>query len=178
METKQPTGLLTSGPVVNADLSEKFGTHFDWLGIGGWRAVDSLAARDAIPVTDRLESSYSSGRRRRWMRVYVWQDSVAEEYELAISDADWNAAPTDAAKIALLADNSRWRAIVGPGTPTPPSGTGVSLATYSYNPRLRRLVLFAPDTTLRSLSVPAGQGRPAVGATFFQAPFFQQPFFG
>lgn len=105
-ENINPTGLLSSSPIVSGDKDSAFGTHFDWMQIGGWRPVDTEATRDAIPVTTRRESSHSSGRRRRFMRVYCWVSG--KEYQLRISDDEWNAATTDSAKVALLADNSKW----------------------------------------------------------------------
>ena len=70
MENITPGGMLTSAPVTTGDKDSAFGTHYDWMGVGGWRAVETVADRNALGVSERLETSFSSGRRRRWMRVY------------------------------------------------------------------------------------------------------------
>jgi hypothetical protein len=169
MEKIQPTGLLTSGPIVTGSQADTFGTHFDYLGIGGWRAVDSLATLYAIPVTERLESSNSSGQRRRWMRVFVWQDDEQAEYQLVITDAQWAAAGSDAAKIALLAANKNWQLIpAGLGGGKEPGaklydldGAGAHYILNSVAPLDKSLyyVLFItePET-----------GEPGMGARFSQ----------
>jgi hypothetical protein len=101
-----PTGNFQTDPITVGSAIDKFGTHFDYLGIGGWRAHDTVGERDAIPVTDQLESSNSSGRRRRWMVVYC--GDVKKSYQLQVPDADWDAAASDADRIALLANNAYW----------------------------------------------------------------------
>lgn len=106
MENITPGGLLTSAPVTTGDKDSAFGTHHDWMGVGGWRAVATLADRNALGVTERLETSFSSGRRRRWMRVLC--GDTLKEFALLISDSAWAGAATDAAKIALLANNNNW----------------------------------------------------------------------
>lgn len=104
MATTYPAGQLLSAPVTNGTALAKFGTHIDYLGTGGYRTLQSLSLRDAIPVKNSIEyDGLGSGQRRVGMLVYVLETNstyiLLPANYLGMSDTD---------KLSSLADNSNW----------------------------------------------------------------------
>jgi hypothetical protein len=103
-----PLGTVLASPVVGGSASDTYGTHYSYLGIGGWQEFDTIADRNAIPV-DALgnldASGLSSGRRRLGMLVFVNQiDSI---FQLFVPYNNWTGM-TNSQKVAALANNANW----------------------------------------------------------------------
>jgi len=102
-------GTVLASPVVTGNYdSDTYGTHFSFLGVGGWQELELTSERDAIPV-DTLgnldPTGLSSGRRRLGMLVYVAE--VDTIYQLYIPYNAYTGL-TSAAKVAALANNANW----------------------------------------------------------------------
>lgn len=101
------TGTPIPAPLIAASGSS-FGTHYDILGIGGYKIVRSLTERNSIPVdsaSGKMNSDgRSSGRRSIGMKVYV----IEEDTTYRLSDDDFFTYGTDADKYASLSSNGNW----------------------------------------------------------------------
>lgn len=102
-------GTVLASPVVTGNYNtDTYGTHYSFLGVGGWQEFQLLTERDAIPV-DGLgnldPSGLSSGRRRLGMLVYVAQTDTI--YQLYVPYAVWTGM-TSSAKVAALNNNTNW----------------------------------------------------------------------
>lgn len=102
-------GTVLASPVVTGNYNtDTYGTHYSFLGVGGWQELQHLSERDAIPV-DALgnldPTGLSSGRRRLGMLVYV--NEVDTIFQLFVPYVAWTAM-TNTAKVAALANNSNW----------------------------------------------------------------------
>jgi len=101
-------GTLLAAPVTTGNTDAKFGTHYSFLGIGGYQEFQTLAERDGIPVDEiyaRLnDDGRSSGRRRFNMLVFIWESR--QFYQLFIPD--WNILVTDEEKYNALMNNQYW----------------------------------------------------------------------
>lgn len=72
-------GTIVGAPLVTGDTNNEFGTHYTKLGIGGWRAVETLADRDAISIE----------RREVGMEVKVLEDEKTYELKQPLTNEDW-----------------------------------------------------------------------------------------
>lgn len=102
-------GTVLASPVVTGNYNtDTYGTHYSFLGVGGWQELQLLSDRDAIPV-DGLgnldPTSLSSGRRRLGMLVYVAQTDTI--YQLFVPYPVWTGL-TNTAKVSALSNNSNW----------------------------------------------------------------------
>lgn len=102
-------GTVLASPVVTGNYStDTYGTHYSFLGVGGWQELGTLSERNAIP-TDALgnvdPSGLSSGRRRLGMLVYVGETDTI--YQLFVPYGTFTGM-TASAKVAALADNNNW----------------------------------------------------------------------
>ena len=88
-----PNSIPLGGPVAPTDDTDVYPSHFTKYGKGGWRAVLSIAERDAI----------TAERREEGMVVYVRQP-VGVEYELVggITNAHWQVKNTGGGPGTLL----------------------------------------------------------------------------
>ena len=85
----QEGGLTVGGPIVPASEDATYGTHFSYLGVGGYVEVPTDDYRNGIPVGSNINADgYSSGRRRFGMMVYVIEDNKL--YRLSPTKADGN----------------------------------------------------------------------------------------
>ena len=85
----QEGGLTVGGPIVPASEDSTYGTHFSYLGVGGYIEVPTSDYRNGIPVGSNINADgYSSGRRRFGMMVYVIEDNAL--YRLSPTKADGN----------------------------------------------------------------------------------------
>jgi hypothetical protein len=99
-----PLGQLVSAPLTNGFAGAEFGTHISYLGMGGYRELETLALRDAIPTKAILEyDNLGSGQRRHLMQVGVQETDAI--YVLSIPGYS---ALSDADKLAALQDNANW----------------------------------------------------------------------
>ncbi|WP_052732686.1 hypothetical protein [Hymenobacter terrenus] len=99
-----PVGQLVSGPLTNGNPAAKFGTHIDYLGVGGYRTLATLAERDAIPAKASIEfDGQGSGQRRHLMLV-----GVQETNQIYILSIPAYQAMSDVERQAALQDNSNW----------------------------------------------------------------------
>lgn len=105
----QLLGTVLASPIVqgNSDI-DAFGTHYAFLGVGGYHEYATLAERDAIlidPLNRLGDDGLSSGRRRLGMLTWVAETNVV--YQLKITYAAWTGL-TDTQKVSALADNNNW----------------------------------------------------------------------
>src|SRR5258708_21628459 len=102
-------GTVLASPVVTGNYNtDTYGTHYSFLGVGGWQELQLLSERDAIPVASlgNLDpTGLSSGRRRLGMLVYVAQTDTI--YQLFVPYPVWTGL-TNSAKVAALNNNSNW----------------------------------------------------------------------
>lgn len=103
-------GTVLASPVVTGNYNtDTYGTHFSFLGVGGWQELQATSDRDAIPV-DSLgaldPTGLSSGRRRLGMLVYVVQTDTI--YQLYVPYNVFSGL-TSTAKVSALANNSNWQ---------------------------------------------------------------------
>jgi len=102
-------GTVVASPIVQgASTIDSYGTHYAFLGVGGYQEYLTLAERDAIlidPLNRLGDDGLSSGRRRLGMLVYVSETNIV--YQLNIAYNSWTGM-TSAAKVAALANNSNW----------------------------------------------------------------------
>jgi len=103
-----PLGTVLAAPIVGGSSGDTYGTHYSYLGVGGWQEFQTVAQRDAIPV-DTLgaldASGLGSGRRRLGMLVYVAQTDTI--YQLYLPYATWTGLTT-VGKVSALANNANW----------------------------------------------------------------------
>ena len=104
----QEGGLTVGGPIVPASEDSTYGTHFSYLGVGGYIEVPTSDYRNGIPVGSNINADgYSSGRRRFGMMVYVIEDNALYRLSPTKSDgnkvtlSDWDSA-SEAQKIVWL----------------------------------------------------------------------------
>lgn len=105
----QLLGTVLASPVVqgNSDI-DTYGTHYSFLGVGGYSEYATLAERDAIFVNPSNVlglDGLSSGRRRLGMLVYVAETDLL--YQLVVPYGTWTGL-TSTAKVAALANNANW----------------------------------------------------------------------
>ncbi|RZK39425.1 MAG: hypothetical protein EOO61_07195, partial [Hymenobacter sp.] len=154
-----PVGTLIGGPLTNGSEQAKFGTHIDYIGVGGYRTVTTLALRDSIPVKAGLEfDGASTGMRRPGMLVHVLEDGKTYRLDipgyLHLSDVD---------KFKALVSNNYWLEVeFGIGT------TGDAIQTFAYDPASYELNLVTNNGSfsvdLSSLDVtPTGTSITTVG---------------
>lgn len=101
-------GLQVGGPIVTPSSGSTFGTHFSYLGVGGYVEVPTIDYRNGIPVGSNMNADgYSSGRRRFGMMVYVIEENKLYRLTPKKSDGtkvtltEWDSA-SDAQKIVWL----------------------------------------------------------------------------
>ena len=81
----QEGGLTVGGPIVPASEDSTYGTHFSYLGVGGYIEVPTSDYRNGIPVGSNINADgYSSGRRRFGMMVYVIEDNTLTIEAIAV----------------------------------------------------------------------------------------------
>jgi hypothetical protein len=101
-------GTHVAAPLTTGDSAAKFGTHYSFLGIGGYMEVMTVAERDAIDVDEvygRMnDDGRSSGRRRIDMLVHVHGDKT---YQLDVTG--FETMTTDEQKYLGLRDNLSWK---------------------------------------------------------------------
>ena len=105
----QLLGTVLASPIVqgNSDI-DSYGTHYAFLGVGGYQEYATLAERDAIlidPLNRLGDDGLSSGRRRLGMLTYVSETNIL--YQLYVPYSVWSGM-TDASKVTSLADNNNW----------------------------------------------------------------------
>jgi hypothetical protein len=103
-------GTVVASPIVQGASSiDAYGTHYAFLGVGGYQEYLTIAERDAIQIDplNRLgDDGLSSGRRRLGMLVYVPETDIV--YKLTIPYATWTGLTT-ANKVAALGNNANWQ---------------------------------------------------------------------
>lgn len=104
-----PRGDVRSAPIVTGSEIDTYGTHYDYLGIGGFSAVRTIAELNAIPVNPatmglNFGDDLSSGRRRVNMRRYV----LSEDKTFVLHIPGY-AALTTSQKYTALALNDNWK---------------------------------------------------------------------
>jgi hypothetical protein len=68
----QQGGLRVLSGIVPASSASTYGTHYSYLGVGGYVEVPNIDYRDSIPPDSNMnDEGYSTGRRRYGMMVYV-----------------------------------------------------------------------------------------------------------
>ncbi len=102
------TGTLLASPVVRGSSSDKYGTHYSVLGVGGYMEVETLTDRNSIPVDINKGLDFdglSSGQRRLGMLVKVLEEDKI--YELFVEYSVW-VSLTDQQKVDALNNNLNW----------------------------------------------------------------------
>lgn len=102
------TGTLLASPVVRGSSSDKYGTHYSVLGVGGYMEVETLTDRNSIPVDINKGLDFdglSSGQRRLGMLVKVLKEDKI--YELFVEYSVW-VSLTDQQKVDALNNNLNW----------------------------------------------------------------------
>lgn len=100
-----PVGQVLAAPVVNGSANDLFGTHIDYLGVGGYRVVAALADRDAIPTKSNLEyDGLGSGMRRHLMLVAVQETGLI----YILYKHNFQILVDDATRLVALKDNNNW----------------------------------------------------------------------
>ena len=101
-------GLQVGGPITPPSSGATYGTHFSYLGVGGYVEVPTLDYRNGIPVGSNMNADgFSSGRRRFGMMVYVIEENKLYRLTPTKSDgtkvtlSQWESA-SDAQKIVWL----------------------------------------------------------------------------
>lgn len=80
-------GLPLGSAITTSDIDAAYGTHFSYLGVGGYVEVPNLDFRNSIPIASTIEADgYSSGRRRLGMMVYVMDED--QIYQLRPKKSD------------------------------------------------------------------------------------------
>lgn len=101
-----PLGTVLASPVVGGSSADTYGTHFSFLGIGGYLELATVLERNQIPVGESLDATeLSSGRRRLGMLCYVSETNTT--YQLYVPYETWNGY-NNAQKLAALASNDNW----------------------------------------------------------------------
>ena len=68
----QQGGLRVLSGIVPASSASTYGTHYSYLGVGGYVEVPNIDYRNSIPPDSNMnDEGYSTGRRRYGMMVYV-----------------------------------------------------------------------------------------------------------
>jgi hypothetical protein len=103
-----PLGTILASPIVGGGLTDTYGTHHSYLGVGGWQEFQTIAERNLIPV-DALgnldASGLGSGRRRLGMLAYVAETDTL--YQLFVPYTSWSGL-TNNGKVLTLANNTNW----------------------------------------------------------------------
>ena len=101
-------GFRIGGSINPPSKGATYGTHFSYLGVGGYVEVPTKEFRDGIPVSSNINpDGYSSGRRRFGMLVYVIEDNKLYRLSPKKNDgrqvtlADWDSA-SESQKIVWL----------------------------------------------------------------------------
>lgn len=104
----EPGGLRTGAGMVPASSDATYGTHYSYLGVGGYVEVPNMDFRNDIPVSSTIGADgYSSGRRRLGMMVYVigerklFQLNPKRANGTLVTIEEWDSA-SDAQKIVWL----------------------------------------------------------------------------
>jgi hypothetical protein len=102
-------GTVLASPVVTGNYNtDTYGTHYSFLGVGGWQELQTVAERDAIPV-DALgnidPTGLSSGRRRLGMLVYVAETDTV--YQLYVPYNVFTGL-TNTGRVSALSNNTNW----------------------------------------------------------------------
>jgi hypothetical protein len=80
-------GLPLGSAITTSNIDAAYGTHFSYLGVGGYVEVPNLDFRNAIPISSTIDADgYSSGRRRLGMMVYVMDED--QIYQLRPKKSD------------------------------------------------------------------------------------------
>lgn len=75
----QPNTIQISAPVDTTDITDPYGTHKSWRGIGGWREVADLTERNAI----------TTERRHQGMSVWVVSENKLYVLKTGLTNSDW-----------------------------------------------------------------------------------------
>jgi|SaaInl59LU_5_DNA_1037362.scaffolds.fasta_scaffold00099_5 hypothetical protein len=104
----EPGGLRTGAGMVPASSDATYGTHYSYLGVGGYVEVPNMDFRNDIPVSSTIGADgYSSGRRRLGMMVYVigerklFQLNPKRANGTLVTIEEWDSA-SDAQKLVWL----------------------------------------------------------------------------
>lgn len=105
----QLLGTIVASPLVqgNSDI-DSYGTHYAFLGVGGYQERATIAERNGIQINPSNIlglDGLSSGRRRLGMLVYVHETNVT--YQLHVPFSTWTGL-TNTQKVAALANNANW----------------------------------------------------------------------
>lgn len=103
-------GTVVASPLVQGNSNiDSYGTHYGFLGVGGYQEFFAFTGMTSIPIDplNRLGGDgLSSGRRRLGMLIYVSQTDIL--YKLTVPYNTWSGL-TDTQKVTALADNLNWQ---------------------------------------------------------------------
>lgn len=107
-------GTIVGAPLVTGDTNNGFGTHYNKLGIGGWKSVATLMDRDLISLE----------RRELGNEVKVLEDGKTYELVGGLDNGSW---------VEIIQGGGATGA-TGPMGPAGPSGASASIANFvPYN---------------------------------------------
>jgi len=103
--TAWPTGVVVSDPIVRPEEAI-YGTHYDYMGVGGWISVPTLADMYLIPNHPQIINAdgISSGQRKLGMVVKITDLNSYYEFDIV----SYNSL-TVAQKLVAFADNNNFK---------------------------------------------------------------------
>ncbi len=105
----QIAGTKVAGQLTVGDPSiSPYGTHYSFLGTGGYHEVLTTSDRDSIPVGSIMNDDLlSSGRRRLGMQVYVIEENKIYTLGAGVTASSWTAL-TLSQRLTYLTSNANW----------------------------------------------------------------------
>lgn len=109
----QQGGLRIFFGIVSASSASTYGTHYSYLGIGGYVEVPNIEYRNSIPTDSNMnDKGYSTGRRRYGMSVYVINEDKL--YRLfpysggSVVSLETFTGTSELNQVTMLSDNDGW----------------------------------------------------------------------
>jgi hypothetical protein len=109
----QQGGLRVLSSIVPSSSASTYGTHYSYLGVGGYVEVPNIEYRNSIPSDSNMnDEGYSTGRRRYGMLVYVIDDDklfrLFPYSGSGVVSLETFTATTELAQVTMLSNNNGW----------------------------------------------------------------------
>jgi hypothetical protein len=112
----QQGGLRVLSGIVPASSASTYGTHYSYLGVGGYVEVPTVDDRNSIPADSNMnDEGYSTGRRRYGMMVYVIdEDKLYRLFPYSgsgVVSLETFTASTELEQVTMLSNDDGWTVV-------------------------------------------------------------------